>query len=270
MQSQYAVIRGVMNNSRSFDRAADVYDQTRPLFEATVEQGMRSLLEAAGEGARILEVGAGTGRISIPLLERGADLIGCDLSAKMLSRQRQKYPAARLAQSDAATLPFPSNHFGAVLVVHVMHLIGPWKESLREFKRVLKPGGVFLNVSTYEPVEKSIRGKMRDHWRDWMKSQGLDTRHPGVQSKDELQGELRSMGARLKEVEVVRFPHNYTLRVELNRYEARVFSDTWSVPEAPYQASLADLRDWMAQEYGNLDQDIAETYRFVFDAVRFD
>ena len=258
-----------MKASCSFDRAADFYDRTRPLFEATLEAGMRSLLEAAGEEAHILEGGAGTGRISIPLLERGADLIGCDLSGKMLSRQREKYPPARLVGADAATLPFPSNHFEAVLVVHVMHLIGPWKESLREFKRVLKPGGVFLNVSTYEPVGESIRRKLRIHWRDWVKAQGVDTRHPGAHD-DELREELRSMGARLKEVEVVRFPHVYTLRSVLERYEARVFSNTWSVPEALYQASLADLRSWVLREYGDLDQEHEETSRFVFEAAYFD
>jgi len=259
-----------MNSSRSFDRAADFYDQTRPLFEVTVEKGMSALLEAAGEGARILEVGTGTGRISIPLLERGADLIGCDLSGQMLSRQREKYPAARLAQSDGAFLPFPSDHFEALLVVHVMHLIGPWKEALREFKRVLKPGGVFLNVSTGEPVRKSPRGKIRDHWRDWLKSQGFDTGHPGPQSHDKLREELRSMGARLKEVEVVRFPQVYTVRTVLDRYETRVGSITWSVPEALYQASLADLREWVVHEYGDLDQGFEETHRFVFDAAHFD
>jgi ubiquinone/menaquinone biosynthesis C-methylase UbiE len=258
-----------MKASRSFDRATDIYDQTRPLFEASIEAGMRSLLDTAGEGARILEVGAGTGRISIPLLERGADLIGCDLSGKMLSRQREKYPAARLVQSDAAFLPFQSDHFEALLVVHVMHLIGPWKEALREFKRVLKPGGVFLNVSTYEPVGKSIRREMRVHWRDWLKSKGFDTRHPGAQSDDEYQAELRSLGARTKEVEVVRFLRISTLRIELDRYEARVFSNTWSVPEGLYQASISDLRDWVVHEYGDLDQEIEETNRFVFEAAYF-
>ena len=262
--------QGVMKASRSFDQAADFYDQTRPLFEASVEAGVRSLLDAAGEEARILEVGAGTRRISIPLLERGADLVGCDLSGKMLSRQRVKHPPARLVQSDAACLPFPSNHFEALLVVHVMHLIGPWKEALREFKRVLKPGGVFLNVSTYEPVGKSIRGEMRIHWRDWLKSQGVDTRHPGAQSDDEFRSELRSLGALTKEVEVVRFSHVYNLRIELDRYEARVFSNTRSVPEALYRASLANLQNWVVQEYGDLDQEIEETYRFVFDAAYFD
>jgi len=259
-----------MKASRSFDQAADIYDQTRPLFDTTIEAGMQSLLDAAGEGAHILEVGAGTGRISIPLLERGADLVGCDLSGKMLSRQFEKYPAARLVQSDAACLPFPSNHFEALIVVHVMHLIGPWKEALREFKRVLKPDGAFLNVSTYEPVGKSIRRRIRVHWRNWLKAQGIDVQHPGAQSDEELQDELHSIGARLKEVEVVSFPHVYTLRIELGRYEARVYSDTWSVAEALYQASLADLRDWVVQEYGDLDQEIEETNRFVFDAAIFD
>ncbi|MGB7874599.1 MAG: class I SAM-dependent methyltransferase [Anaerolineales bacterium] len=259
-----------MKASRSFDRAADFYDKTRPLFEASVEQGMRDLLEAAGAGARILEVGTGTGRISIPLLERGADLIGCDLSGEMLSRQRKKYSTARLVRADAARLPFPSNHFNAVLIVHVMHLIGPWKEALREFKRALKPGGVFLNVSTYEPVGNSIRREARIHWRDWLKSKGLDTGHPGAQSDDELRTELESLGARLKEVEVVRFPHVFTLRVELERYESRVYSDTWPVPEALFQASLADLRKWVVHKYGDLDQEIEETVRFVFDAAHFD
>jgi ubiquinone/menaquinone biosynthesis C-methylase UbiE len=259
-----------MKASRSFDRAADIYDKTRPLFEATIDVGMRSLLDAAGGGARILEVGTGTGRISIPLLERGADLIGCDLSEKMLSRQREKHPAARLVQSDAVFLPFPSHYFDAVLVVHVMHLIGPWKESLREFKRVLKTGGVFLSVSTYEPVGKSIRREMRNHWREWVKSQGVDTRHPGAQSDQELRAELGSLGARLKEVEVARFSHSFTLHTELNRYEARVFSNTWSVPKAIYQASLAELRDWVLHEYGDLDQEHEETSRFVFDTAYFE
>src|SRR5262245_54149089 len=258
-----------MKTSRSFDQAAEVYDQTRPLFEATAEPGIQSLLDAAGPGARILEAGTGTGRISIPLLERSADLIGCDLSEKMLRRQHEKYPAARLLQADAVFLPFPSGIFDAVLTVHVMHLIGPWRAALREFKRVLKRDGVFLNVRTYEAVGTSLRGQMRDHWRDWLKTQGVDTQHPGAQSGEELKAELGSLGAHLEEVEAVRFAHSYSLRSELDRYAGRVFSDTWSVPEPLYQASLEELRDWTIREYGDLDSDQEETSRFVFDAAYF-
>jgi len=259
-----------MNPSRSFDQAASFYDRTRPLFKASADAGIQALLEAVGVDARILEVGAGTGRISIPLLERGADLIGCDLSAKMLVRQHEKYPAARLAQTDAVYLPFPSIHFDALVAVHVMHLIGPWREALREFKRVLKVDGVFLYVRTYEAVDTSMRVNMRNHWRAWLQTQNVDTRHPGAQNGEEVKAELQSMGARLKVVEAVRFPHSYTLNTELNQYENRVFSDTWLVPESIYQASLVELRAWTAHEYGDLNQQREETVRFMIDIASFD
>lgn len=259
-----------MNTSRSFDQAAEIYDQTRPLIDVTTEAGMRSIMDAAGPGARFLEVGAGTGRISIPLLERGVDLVGCDLSMKMLRRQLEKYPAARLTQADAVHLPFPSGHFGAVLAVHVMHLIGPWKEALREFKRVLRPGGVFLTVSTNESVGRSLRGEMRDHWRGWLKSRGVEVRHPGAQTEEEVRFALRSMGAQLKEVEAARFPQVYTLRAELDRYQNRISSETWSVPEELYQASLVDLYQWSAQTFDDLEAEIEETHRFAFDVAVFD
>src|SRR5215510_15678751 len=132
-----------MNPSRSFDRAADIYDQTRPLLEP-IKHGLQTILDIISPKARVLDVGTGTGRISIPLLERGLDLIGCDISSKMLRRLQDKFPAARIAQADASLLPFPNNQFDAVLTVHVMHLIPPWREALREFRRVLAPGGTYL------------------------------------------------------------------------------------------------------------------------------
>jgi ubiquinone/menaquinone biosynthesis C-methylase UbiE len=268
--SGVVVKKGTMTTSRSFDQAAEYYDNTRPLFGASADVGIQSLLDAVGVGARILEVGTGTGRIAIPMLERGADLIGCDLSSKMLLRQREKFPAARLAQSDAVHLPFPSAHFDAVLIVHVMHLIGPWREALREFKRVLRAGGILLSVGTNATVGESIRNTMREHWRGWLEAHGADTRHPGSQNKEETHAELLSMGASLKEVEAVRFALPFTLRGELDRYASRVFSDTWSVPDELYQASLDELRDWAVREYGDLDSPREDTVRFVFDVASFD
>ena len=259
-----------MNNSRSFDRAAEFYDNTRALFDVTVDVGIQSLLDAAGEGSNILEVGTGTGRISIPMLERGADLTGCDLSFKMLARQREKYPATRLVRSDAVLLPFPSGHFDALITVHVMHLIGPWREALHEFKRVLKAGGRFLNVSTNATVGTSARDEMRDHWRDWLKSQGVSVEHPGANSLEEIHAELASLGANWEEVDVIHFRHTYTLREELDRFARRISSQTWSVPDVIFQASMEELRSWTISEFGDLDQKYEEGGRFMYDNVRFE
>ena len=91
-----------MSNSRSFDRAASFYDQTRPLFEPIAKHGIQAILDIAGQDFRILDVGTGTGRISVPLLQRGADLIGCDISSNMLSRLKDKFPSARIVTVDAS------------------------------------------------------------------------------------------------------------------------------------------------------------------------
>lgn len=259
-----------MNNSRSFDQAADIYDQTRPLFDIVAQKGIQAILDIIGSPARILEVGAGTGRISIPLLDRGANMVGCDLSAKMLARQLYKFPAARLAQADAAYLPFPTDQFDALLTVHVMHLVGPWREALHEFKRVLKTGGVYLNVRTYETVGTSIRANVRAYWHNWLEAHEVDSRHPGIQSNEDVPGKLQSMGARLEQVEAIRYPLTYTLRAELDRFQNRVYSDTWSIPDKLYQASLEELQSWITHEYGDLEQEREDTVRFVFDAAYFD
>ena len=258
-----------MNNSLSFDRAADFYDQTRPLPEAITRQGVQAILEQVGLRARILDVGTGTGRISIPLLEQGADLVGCDLSASMLRRLQEKRPGARILQADASRLPFPSAQFEAVLTVHVIHLIAPWQEALREFKRVLVPGGVYLNVRTYNSVGKSIRDEIRRHWRDWVEAHGVKIHQPGVQDYEPFLQELRQMGANLTEVEVVRFPIPFTLRQHLDRFTGRVFSDAWDIPDDVYAASLEELRPWVAQKYGDLDEPRSDEVRFTIDAARF-
>src|SRR5574341_583955 len=173
-----------MTASRSFDRAAGVYDQTRDLQEPVVTHGLPAILEQAGLNALILDVGTGTGRISIPLLERGANLFGCDLSAKMMARLREKYPAARVAQADAARLPFASRQFDALLTVHVIHLVGPWREALREFRRVLRPDGVYINTWG-GPVGASADERIRAFWWSRVEVRGFSVRRPGVQGRSE-------------------------------------------------------------------------------------
>jgi len=259
-----------MTNSISFDRAAGFYDQTRLLHEPIAQYGIQAILGLSGPKARVLDVGTGTGRISIPLLEGGLDLTGCDLSAKMLLRLREKFPAARIAQADASLLPFPASHFDVVLTVHVMHLIHPWREALSEFRRVLVSGGLYLNVKTWEAVGNSIRGRMRDFWRSWLEAHDVYLRLPGVQDDEEFFSELRALGAHFTEMEVIRYPLSFTLNEELERFASRVNSHTWDIPEPVFSGSIAALRTWVNQEYSDLDQPRADEVRFVIDVARFE
>lgn len=258
-----------MRNSRHFDRAANFYDQTRLLLEPIAKYGIPAILDLIRVNARVLEVGSGTGRISIPLLERGVDLIGCDLSSQMLRRFQEKFPSARIARADAALLPFPTAQFDVVMTVHVLHLIPSWREVLREFRRVLVPGGSFLNVSTGAEVGVSVNSKIRRFWRGWMKANGVDVGHPGAREREDLLQELRSLGAELSEVEAIRFTESFNLREELDRFTSRIYSETWDLPEAIFDESMKELRAWVTAEYGKLDQTITDEVRFFIDVARF-
>lgn len=258
-----------MNKNRSFDRAAGIYDQTRPLLEPIATHGLQAILDITGPNARILDVGTGTGRISVPLLERGLDLIGCDISTKMLAILKEKHPSARISQVDASRLPFPADHFDVVLTVHVLHLIPSWREALRDFRRVLKPNGVYLNVKTWLSGGRSVHEQIRTHWRRWLEARGVSARPVGIQGQEELQQEIHALNGHSTEVEVIRYSLPFTLREELERYKARVNSDTWDIPDAMYDASLEELRAWMQHEYGDLDQRVENEVRFVIDVIRF-
>jgi SAM-dependent methyltransferase len=258
-----------MNNSRSFDRAASFYDQTRPLAEPIEKPGMQAILDITGPGARILDVGTGTGRISIPLLQRGLDLVGCDISSKMLKRLQEKFPAARIAQADATFLPFPSDHFEFVMTVHILHLIPSWRDVLREIWRVLQPGGAYLNVRTWGSSGVSIRDRLRIFWRNWLEREGFNANNPGLHDQAEFARELGSMGAHLSEVEVMRYPLKFTLREELERFASRIYSDSWDIPNPVFDASVQELRTWVEHEYGNLDQPREDEVRFAIDIARF-
>lgn len=259
-----------MSNSRSFDRAAHIYDQTRPLLEPIEKYGIPALTEIIGPNARLLEVGAGTGRMSIPLLERGVDLIGCDLSVPMLKRFQEKFHAPRIVQADATLLPFPAAQFEAVLTVHVLHLIPAWRETLREFRRVLVPGGTYLNVRTWDSVGVSVSDQIRKFWRGWLAEHGVEAGHVGIRDHAEFLQEMNSLGATVTEVEVVRYPDSFNLGEELDHLAARVSSETWDIPADIFDLSINELRLWAEQEFGNLDQEIKDEVRFVIHVARFE
>jgi SAM-dependent methyltransferase len=207
--------------------------------------------------------------VSIPLLEAGADLAGCDLSLPMLRRLQEKLPMARILQAEASRLPFANARFDVVMTVHVVHLIARWQEALREFQRMLRPGGVYLNVRTYANAGASVREQMRFFWRGWVEEHGAPIHQPGVRDYQKFLEELRSMGAELSEVDVVHYSLPYTLHEEMERFRSRVYSDAWHIPDDVHEASLRALEGWVEQEYGDWDARREDEVRFVIDGAVF-
>lgn len=117
-------------------------------------------------GERVLEVGCGTGTLSLLAKRRVDDgeVIGLDLSPKMVKQAEKKSEKYKLdikfIEGSIDHLPFPENYFDVVLSSWMFHHL-PIKikrEGLKEIHRVLKNGGRFLFFDFSKP--KNVLGYM--------------------------------------------------------------------------------------------------------------
>jgi SAM-dependent methyltransferase len=141
-----------------YDEIADGYERhwgpvIRPAAEAVLD-----LIPGLTDGARVLDVGTGTGALAIAALERWPDVrvTGIDPSQEMLdlaraaAGRRLTEPAHTrldLVQGDAAELPLEAGSFDVVVSSFVLQLLDRRPAAMREARRVLRPGGTFAWVS---------------------------------------------------------------------------------------------------------------------------
>jgi ubiquinone/menaquinone biosynthesis C-methylase UbiE len=138
----------------AFDRWSTFYDN--PAVQAAVYRPVHSqvLRELSGDGARrILDVGCGTGILASRIQQEAGsevEIFGCDWSAGMLEQAVVRNRRVGWLQADAADLPFGDAAFDAVVTTEAFHWFPDQGGALREFKRVLRPGGT-VHIALVNP-----------------------------------------------------------------------------------------------------------------------
>ncbi len=121
--------------------------------------GRRTVERLAFEtGAKVLNVGCGTGASALPAAEvvgPNGSVIGVDLSARLLDRARAKAKAHGLSNvefrlSDMTSLGYPDDHFDAVVSVFSIFFVPDMEGLVRELWRMVRPGGK-LAITTWGP-----------------------------------------------------------------------------------------------------------------------
>jgi len=121
--------------SLSFGEEAAAYERGRPSYPP---EAIDWLLP---NGARdVLDLGAGTGKLTVRLVERGLDVIAVDPIPDMLEVLRNSLPDTPALLGTAEEIPLPDDSVDSVVVAQAWHWFDP-ERAIKEVARVLRPGG---------------------------------------------------------------------------------------------------------------------------------
>ncbi|MFE1950106.1 class I SAM-dependent methyltransferase [Streptomyces sp. NPDC059524] len=128
-------------HASSFGAAAPAYAAHRPDYAQAALTWARQL----APGARVLDLGAGTGKLTAGLVAQGAEVTAVEPDPAMLAELRRALPAVRALEGSAESIPLPDGSVDAVLAGNALHwfdmaVAGP------EIARVLAPGGVLAGL----------------------------------------------------------------------------------------------------------------------------
>ncbi len=257
--------------SLSFDAMAELYDETRrfdrPSFDAALDWLAAEFPPPDFPG--VFEPGIGTGRIALPLAERGYRVDGVDVSPGMLAvlERRLAQLPVRLPVSyrvgDVLALPWPDAAFDLVVAVHLFWFIRQWQAAIDELLRVLRPGGAFILMHTGTGTEIPF---LNDRYRQLCAGHGHAIAPIGVASTRQVVDYLEARGYPCRRVDG-RWQWTERLRPDeaLGYIASRAYSFTAAVPEAVHVEAVArldsELRDRPGGPKGAVD--VADQVYFV-------
>jgi SAM-dependent methyltransferase len=156
----------------SFGAAAAAYERGRPPYPP---RGIGWLLP--GGAAHVLDLGAGTGKLTRQLRDLGLDVTAVEPSERMREQLRQAVPGVAALAGTAERIPLPDRSVDAVLVAQAWHWVQP-AAAVPEVARVLAPGGWL-----------GLLWNIRDEREDWVarlgtimrgNRDGTDGSYPGT------------------------------------------------------------------------------------------
>lgn len=148
-----------------FDEVAPTYDFLNHLLSLGIDNYWRSnattkarKLLASATTPKILDVATGTGDLAASMAKiPGTTVTGLDLSPEMLAIARRKYPKIKFLEGYAEKLPFGNATFNVVSAGFGVRNFENLEQGMREFLRVLKPGGYTLIIEPMIPRNAFMR-----------------------------------------------------------------------------------------------------------------
>jgi ubiquinone/menaquinone biosynthesis C-methylase UbiE len=254
----------------AYDSAASSFDLHRAL-EGCVPIAIRTALlsQVEAPSPRLLDLGAGTGRIGRPFAAAGDDYVGVDLSLGMLREFARragpgKNHAPRLAQADGECLPFGDATFDAVMMIQVMGAARSWRRLVTEALRVLRSPGTLAIGHTDMPAD-GLDARMK-HWlASLLDDMGVPPYH--TDARRDVQHWLESVAQNSIRIVAAEWDAERTPRGFLDRQPTGAqFS---RLPKPIKDEALRELTARAIATFGSLDAVFRERHALELNVFKF-
>lgn len=222
-------------------------------------------------GDTLLEIGAGTGMLSLPFLKRSIRYVGFDRSPAMLEIFRQKAEesglSAELIVADgnerwpvddrSTTVIFSARALHHIEIAHVV----------AETRRVLRAEGGWLMVGRVRRPKDSVKAVLRRQMRRILEAHGQSGRNHESYT-GEVFTALEELGGEIAEPRVAaRWTRMHAPIDSITAWKGKEGLAGYDIPEETKRAVLDELRAWAEAEYGDPTRPLEQEEFFELDAI---
>jgi SAM-dependent methyltransferase len=253
----------------TFDRSADLYDEVRPGYPEALFDDIERLAGLA-RGARVFEIGAGTGKATVPLARRGYRVTALEPGPSLAAVARRNlapYPEVELIESGFEAWPLEAGAFGLVAAATSFDWVDP---AVRYSKAAdaLHPGGclaIFWHYHVAIPGEDTFFDVSQDLHRQYGYPREL-VGSPPEASAVPAEVPQEALGSGLFEAVAVRH-YPWSERITSERYLKllRTFSGYLDLPDERREPLLAGLGALIDSDFGGA---ITKRYVTVLQLLR--
>lgn len=246
----------------AYDAVAATYESHRELPVGVAGTIRPSVWAAASipEAARVLDLGAGTGRVGRAFAASGDQYVGVDVSRGMLDEfagalRRESLPV-RLVQAAGERLPFADGTFDVALLIQVVSGERGGRRLLQDAIRVLRTSGVLVVGRTVKPLD-GVDARMKKRLHEILTEMGVEPDQSPKRRAGAVSW-LESVSATQARVTAASWLSQRTPQAFLDRH---ITGHNFSrMPTAVQEQAQTALRAWGTDTFGALDAEFEERY----------